>query len=95
MQERADFRCQNVFVTGGSTLTPNFDYRLSQGIQSILPVGTPFRIIRAEDVIADAWRGLSKWATTPAFQSGSITRQEYNEYGAEYFKDHPLTPQWF
>lgn len=80
----------NIFVTGGGSLIPNFVDRLQSEIKSFLPVGTPLNITHAKDPIADSWRGMQKWAQSTESQSNYITRQEYDEYGAEYIKEHGL-----
>lgn len=81
---------ENVFVTGGGSLVPNFTDRLRAEIQSFLPVGTPFNVTHARDPIGDSWRGMQKWAASPESQNSYVSRQEYEEYGAEYIKEHGL-----
>lgn len=50
------------------------------------------RVVRAKDVRFDAWRGMRRWTLeeNEAFVRSSITRQEYEERGAEWFKEHRL-----
>lgn len=89
----ADFsRCtlQNIYVTGGNTLIPNFDLRLHNTLRPILPVSSPLNIVRPFDPANDAWRGMAKWARSGEMAKASVTRAEYEEYGAEYLKVHGM-----
>ncbi|BGP34011.1 Actin-related protein 5 [Rhodotorula toruloides] len=79
---------QNIFVTGGNTLVPNFDARLRLSLQPSLPVGHPLNIVRPYDVHLDAWRGLSKWSASSSGRKAFVTRAEYDEKGADWFKGH-------
>lgn len=79
-------------MAGGNSLTPNFDYRLQSSLRSVLPVGTPLSIRRAADVQLDAWRGLARWSSTAEGQTAPITRAQYDEFGADYLRDHTLYP---
>ncbi|GAA5828704.1 hypothetical protein JCM3770_003497 [Rhodotorula araucariae] len=85
----------NIFLTGGNTLIPSFSSRLSSALRPSLPVGAPLRISAPADAL-DAWRGLARW-TGSGSGSGSasadarrafVTRAEYDEKGAEWFKEH-------
>ncbi|GAA98900.1 hypothetical protein E5Q_05588 [Mixia osmundae IAM 14324] len=71
----------NVFVTGRSSLVPNFDERLASSLTACLPVGAPLKVKRAADVRYDAWRGLRKFSQTDAFQAAGITLADYRECG--------------
>jgi actin-related protein 5 len=77
---------RDVFLTGGNTLFQNFDERLRSGLTALLPAGAPLVIRRAEDAVLDAWRGAAGWACTPEAKKAWVTREEYLEKGAEYFK---------
>ncbi|GAA5878506.1 hypothetical protein JCM8547_008434 [Rhodosporidiobolus lusitaniae] len=81
---------QNIFVTGQNTLLPGFDSRLLASLTPNLPVGHPLRIVRSfeSDPSLDAWRGLAKWSTSLTARQAFISRAEYDEKGADYFKDH-------
>ncbi|CAO1635528.1 unnamed protein product [Parajaminaea phylloscopi] len=85
----------NIFVTGRHTSYEGFDDRLRDSMRSLLPVSwsDSVRVIRAKDVRFDAWRGMAKWALAEGGQERSraqVTRQEYDEMGAEYIKEHNL-----
>ncbi|GAA5897144.1 uncharacterized protein JCM6883_006594 [Sporobolomyces salmoneus] len=81
----------NIFVTGGNTLLPNFDSRLRSSLTPVLPVGHPLNITRTYDSqypAWSAWRGMSKWSNSDRGRRAFVTRQEYEENGAEWFKEH-------
>ncbi len=64
-----------------NTLTPVLPFRAPLKIVSSLDGGDP----RLE-----AWKGMAAWASTPAAKQARVTRAEYEEYGAEWLKEH----QW-
>ena len=68
-----------------------FDARLKGELTSVLPVGTPVRVGRAQDAQLDAWRGLAKFAQTQAYKESRITLEDYMEKGGEYIKEHALS----
>lgn len=67
---------------------PNFDARLRLSLQPSLPVGHPLNIVRPYDIHLDAWRGLSKWSASNLGRKAFVTRAEYDEKGADWFKGH-------
>ncbi|CAK7227756.1 Actin-related protein 5 [Sporothrix curviconia] len=85
--DRNDF-LRDVFLTGGLTLFQNFDERLYAGLQALLPAGAPLRLRRATDPLADAWRGAAGWAGSSAWRQAAVTKEEYQEKGPEYIKEH-------
>ncbi|KAG0346123.1 Nuclear actin-protein involved in chromatin remodeling [Podila humilis] len=84
---------QNIHVTGGMAQIPGLVDRLNSSLQSILPATTEksYFVRRARDGMLDAWRGAAMVARDKE-QMGriSITRQEYDEYGGSYLKEHSL-----
>ncbi|GAA5952105.1 hypothetical protein JCM3765_005194 [Sporobolomyces pararoseus] len=81
----------NIFVTGGNTLLPNFDSRLRSSLTPILPVNHPLNITRTWDSVNpswSAWRGMSKWSQSEQGRKSFVTKMEYEENGAEWFKEH-------
>ena len=81
---------QNVFVTGGNTLIPNFDVRLRNSLRPILAVESPLNIVRPVDIHNDAWRGMAKWSRGPDFSTSLVTKADYYEYGGEWLRVHGL-----
>lgn len=81
---------ENVFLTGGSSLLPNFTERLKSELTSFLPTGSPLNVFRAQDPIIDPWRGMQKWSNSAESTHSYVTKEEYEEMGAEYIKEHGL-----
>ncbi|CAG8499345.1 16313_t:CDS:10 [Acaulospora colombiana] len=78
----------SVFVTGGHTRTPGLLNRMNISLRSILPAGSPLKIIHAKDPTLDAWRGAAMWARTNDFKNYVVTSEMYRECGGEYLKEH-------
>lgn len=81
---------ENVFLTGGGVLLPNFASRLKTEMVSFLPTGSKLNVVRAKDPLLDAWRGMQKWSTSAEAAKSYVTKEEYEELGAEYIKEHGL-----
>ncbi|KAK0643566.1 actin-like ATPase domain-containing protein [Cercophora newfieldiana] len=81
---------RDIFLTGGNTLFQNFDERLRSGLMALLPAGSPLAIRRAQDAVLDAWKGAAGWAGTPDARRAMVTKEEYQEKGAEYIKEHDM-----
>lgn len=81
---------ENILVTGGGSLLPNFVERLRTEITAFLPTGIPLNVYGAKNPILDPWRGMQKWLLSPESQAAYVTRQEYEEMGPEYLKEHAL-----
>lgn len=77
-----------MFTTGGNTLVPYFDARLSSSLKSVLPVDADFQIVRSLDD-TQAWKGMAKWASTPQGIQARITKAEYEEFGPDFLKPNP------
>ncbi|PWN37790.1 actin-like ATPase domain-containing protein [Meira miltonrushii] len=88
--EKRKRMANNIFVTGQHTLYSGFDQRLYNSVRATQPIDIPVRVVRAKDVRFDAWRGMRKWTleNNEEFLSSSIKRQEYEEKGSEWFKEH-------
>ncbi|KAI5463245.1 actin-related protein, ARP5 class [Mariannaea sp. PMI_226] len=89
MANRDDF-LRDVFLTGGNTLFANFDQRIRDGLRALLPAESPLRVRRAEDALLDAWKGAAGWAGSAAWKTARISREEYQEKGPEYIKEHDM-----
>ncbi|KAI1317777.1 Nuclear actin-protein involved in chromatin remodeling [Mortierella claussenii] len=85
---------QNIFVTGGLAQIPGIVDRFDQSIRSILPFSPgkkTYDVRRAQDCLLDAWRGAAMVGRDKERMSKiSVTRQEYEEYGGSYIKEHGL-----
>lgn len=85
MPNRDDF-LRDVFLTGGNTLFNHFDDRLREGLRALLPAEAELVVRRAMDPTLDAWKGAAGWVGSPAWKEAQITREDYQEKGAEYIK---------
>jgi len=85
-----DRMVMNIFFTGGNTRYVNFEKRLEKEIRQMRPFNSPFRIIGAQDLSQDTWRGMSLFyrEDLEQFYNAAITKAEYEEYGGEYFKSY-------
>lgn len=81
---------ENVFLTGGSTLLPNFVDRVRSEMTGFLPTGAPLNVYRADDPILDPWKGMQKWANSEDSANCYVSKEEYEEMGPEYIKEHGL-----
>jgi len=48
------------------------------------------KLRRARDCLGDAWKGAAGWVGSEAYKGAKITREEYQEKGADYLKEHDL-----
>lgn len=81
---------QNIFLTGGFSQLPGLSDRIQTSLQSIYPVNTKIKVKRANDPVLDAWKGAAMFAQDKSKQQYFVTRKEYEEYGADYMKEHGL-----
>jgi len=86
---------KNIFVTGGTTLFPNFEPRLSLELRQIFPFGADVQVKKAKDPLLDSWRGGARWSITNEFQEKAITYQQYQECGHDYFIEHPFSNPFY
>jgi actin-related protein 5 len=77
-------------LTGGFTQLPGLAERIHSSLQSIYPVNTQIKVKRAKDPVLDAWRGAAMFAEDETKTKHFITKQEYEEYGSDYIKEHGL-----
>ncbi|KAF7559073.1 hypothetical protein G7046_g5083 [Stylonectria norvegica] len=89
MPARDDF-LRDIFLTGGNTLFRNFDERVRDGLRALLPAESPLTVRRAKDPVLDAWKGAAGWAGSPAWKTARISREDYQEKGSEYIKEHDM-----
>ncbi|KAG0169111.1 Nuclear actin-protein involved in chromatin remodeling [Apophysomyces sp. BC1034] len=79
---------KTIFVTGGLSQLPGLPERVMKSMRSIFPVGTAVKVQRAKDPLLDAWRGAAMFAQDPTSQQYRVSKQEYEEFGGEYIKEH-------
>ncbi|XP_062558705.1 actin-related protein 5 [Armigeres subalbatus] len=78
----------NVMLTGGCASIRGFKERLSRELRAILPFQSVYHLMVAGSPSLDGWKGASRFAASEEFKQSLITRQLYDEYGGEYFKEH-------
>ena len=88
------FFLQYVYVTGGCAKFDNFKERLERDLLAMRPFQSNFAVYTAKHPILDAWYGARKWSLTPALQTYSVTRAEYEEKGGEYLKESKIS-NWY
>lgn len=86
---------QNIFLTGGNVLFPNFKERLERDLLASRPYGSSFAVSLAADPLLDAWRGMAAWSAAPQFQQSVITRALYDEHGPQYLAQHMASNFYF
>lgn len=86
---------KDVFITGGNTLFDGFQERLHRELRAVLPTDAHLGIRRASNPLLDAWKGAAQWARELGFSNHAVTREEYNEKGAEYMKVEDITDPIF
>ena len=79
---------QNVYITGGNTLFPKFAERVQTDLQAMRPFKSSFSVQPAQDGLLDAWRGGCSWVNSEDSRGAFISREEYDENGVEFFKEH-------
>lgn len=77
-------------MTGGFSQLPGLSQRIQTSLQSISPVNTKIKVKRAKDPLLDAWKGAAMFAQDEEKKQYFITKQEYEEYGSDYIKEHGL-----
>lgn len=78
----------NVVLTGGLASLPGLKERVHADLVSC----RPFRSFSQVQAIANpgmsGWHGAKRWGRSEDFRQSQVTRQEYEEAGGEYFRDH-------
>ena len=85
LPNRDDF-LRDIFLTGGTTLFQNFDQRVRDELKALLPAESPINVRKAQDPQLDAWKGAAQWVGSSAWKAAKISREEYQEKGADYIK---------
>lgn len=84
-----------VFLTGGCAKFPGLKERLSSELLKMRPFQTAHKVYIANDPSLDAWYGLRDLGRRSNLKDLSITKKEYMEKGAEYFKEHDMGNLYF
>jgi len=73
----------NVILSGGTTLYPGLPDRLEKELDAMCPQQNMVKIIAAQDRYYSVWTGGSTLSSLSTFESQWITKEEYEENGAE------------
>ena len=86
----------NIFVTGRHTGYRGFEQRLYSSIRAGQPSNVVVKVKGAKDRRFDPWKGAARWTAEQAelFRQTAISKQDYDEKGKEWFKEHPLSANW-
>lgn len=79
---------QNVFVTGSPAVIPGLVPRLHAILRPILDPEVTLRVVLANDVRLDAWKGMRSFAHNKREEllQYATSKQEYEENGGERIK---------
>jgi len=75
----------NIILTGGVSLFPTLDKRLSAELGKVLPSSYKYKVIASKNTIENrysAWIGGSVLSSLGSFQQLWLSKREYEEYGA-------------
>lgn len=78
-------------MTGGCASTPGLLSKLRNVLTPVLPFRAPLKIVTSLDPLKpqwEAWRGMAEWSTTEEAKAARVTKAEYEEFGAEWLKEH-------
>jgi len=74
---------QNVILSGGTTLYEGLPDRLETELDKMCPQQNMVKIIASQDRYYSVWTGGSTLSSLSTFESQWITKEEYEENGAE------------
>jgi len=74
---------RNIVLAGGSTLFPGLPERLSKEVSDLTPGAVNVRVVALKERRYGCWLGASVLAGMTPFRKEWITKEEYDEYGAE------------
>ena len=90
-QRVRDALLKDVFLTGGNTLFEGFEERVRRELRACLPVEAQLSVRTARDARLDAWKGAARWASErDEVVKAWVSREEYEEMGPDYIKEHDL-----
>jgi actin-related protein len=73
----------NVILSGGTTLYEGLPDRLEKELDAMCPQQNMVKIIASQDRYYSVWTGGSTLSSLSTFESQWITKEEYEENGAE------------
>uniref|UniRef100_A0A182NNK6 Actin n=1 Tax=Anopheles dirus TaxID=7168 RepID=A0A182NNK6_9DIPT len=73
----------SIVLAGGSTKLRGFSERLQQELAGRIPSTNRFKVVVAQDPTLTVWAGGCLVAQSPVFDQYWVTKEEYEEHGAE------------
>ncbi|KZV39289.1 actin-7-like [Dorcoceras hygrometricum] len=73
----------NIVLSGGSTMFPGIAHRLSKEMHALAPPSMRIKVVAPPERKYSVWIGGSVLASLTSFQQMWITKDEYQEYGAD------------
>ncbi|XP_030373567.1 actin-related protein 5 [Scaptodrosophila lebanonensis] len=79
---------EHVYLTGGCAQFRGLKERLAKELLELRPFQSHFAIFESDNHTLGAWLGALVQANESSFNEILTTRQDYEEHGCEYFKEH-------
>lgn len=74
---------ENIILSGGSTMYEGLPDRIEQDVDRLCPQQGVVKVIATKDRYYSVWTGGSTLSSLSTFESQWITKEEYEENGAE------------
>jgi len=84
-----------VILSGGTTLYKGLPDRLQKELDAVCPQANMVKIIAAPDRYYSVWTGGSTLCSLSTFESQWITKEEYEENGAEIVHRKCVWGYWY
>ncbi|KAF6036219.1 hypothetical protein EB796_005460 [Bugula neritina] len=78
----------NIILTGGNSLFPGFKQRVFDDVRSSTDIFFDVKVHLPSNPITYAWEGGSTLAASSQFQKVAVSREAYNEHGANVFLEN-------
>ncbi|KAH8265199.1 hypothetical protein KR038_000293 [Drosophila bunnanda] len=78
----------HVYLTGGCGQFRGLKERLAKELMEMRPFQSKFAIYESDNHTLSAWLGACVQAEDPSFGQTLTTRQDYQENGSEFFREH-------
>jgi len=75
---------ESVILSGGTTLYDGIAERLTKELTNRAPKSIKINVVAQPDRYYAVWRGGSTLASLASFQEQTMSKQDYEEHGAEY-----------
>jgi len=78
----------HVYLTGGCAQFRGLKERLTKELLEMRPFQSTFAIYESDEPTLSAWLGACMLAREPNFGKTLFTRQDHQEHGSEFFREH-------